>query len=145
MNAVQRKRLTKLRDFMRDGFNKTGRNGKLSYKEDFYLGHWAVPGFKEKECGTTACALGWATTIFPRSLRLSIPDHIDKDELCSDDIGVRHVQSGEKGYDAAKEFFGISMVETDSIFNPSNYYEDVFFVTPRLVAGKITEVLKIYK
>lgn len=33
----------------------------------FALHTWAEEGWKEKECGTTACAMGWATVCFPRS------------------------------------------------------------------------------
>lgn len=33
----------------------------------FDMSWWATKGFTKKECGTTACAMGWATVAFPRS------------------------------------------------------------------------------
>ena len=33
----------------------------------FDLDKWATKGFTEKQCGSTACAVGWATACFPDS------------------------------------------------------------------------------
>ena len=53
LSALSKRRLLKLADFLE----------KEVKPNWFNLNRWADYGWKEKECGTTACAVGWATAI----------------------------------------------------------------------------------
>lgn len=91
-------------------------------EERFNLKNWASSNFKPNECGTTACACGWATTIFDD---LELVNHL-----------IRY-----KGYDswfAVSDFFELSITEAEELFNPDHYYEKA---TPKMVATKIREFL----
>lgn len=57
LSKTAKDRLTKLANFLEE------------YVQDdwFNLDDWATPGFTEKECGTVACAVGWAPACFPNS------------------------------------------------------------------------------
>lgn len=90
-------------------------------KDDwFYMGNWASAGFKEKKCGTTACALGWATACFPRSaLKLFRGEGCENssyDILYKDHNGIEHTD-----YEAAEAFFQISYGEARWLFAPDEY------------------------
>ena len=76
--------------------------------EEFHIGSWAsfrgiprehkvLPG-----CGTVACAVGWATYLWPEAER-------------ADFIGMRDVTFS--GYDFAAKLFGISEPESYELFN----------------------------
>ena len=58
---MQAKKLLKLADGLEELIPKR------NWKKYFDLDSWAEAGWEQKVCGTTACAMGWATVIFPRS------------------------------------------------------------------------------
>ncbi len=71
---------------------------------------WATEGFVENECGTTACAAGWAVVLFKdEGLRLGK----------SEETGSSLVPRFEdvSGGEAIGQFFGISYQEASYITN----------------------------
>jgi hypothetical protein len=111
MLVMQKKRLLKLARFLRE------------YVRDrwFKLDHWAEKGFKEKQCGTTACGLGWATVCFPRSgLKL---DDLENWENFHNVI----YKVGDKEYTdfkAGQKFFGLTPEQSSYLFDPYCYRPD---------------------
>ena len=99
------KRLTQLADGL-----------ELSVKDEWFdLASWSTKGFKQKKCGTTACAMGWAVVIFPRSkLRL-----VDEDNGNSD---IKY--KGLHGFEAAAKFMYISESDAEYLFAPSAYPDE---------------------
>lgn len=70
---------------------------------------WA--GAKDLSCGTTACALGWATTI-PSLQRAGL-------RLRRHEFGLPYVECNSRADDgAAAEIFGISDEDAASLFYP---------------------------
>ena len=68
-------------------------NKKDSGAHKFDMGTWASApkiGLTKRLCGTTACAMGWATAVFPRHIRLGIGDVpclVSNSSIRGDDIG----------------------------------------------------------
>jgi hypothetical protein len=84
-------------------------------------GEWK--GKADLSCGTTACALGWATTI---------PEFADRGLLLVRVIGVRGGvprYRGVLGLEAASEFFGIPQVDAGFLFMPADW--DAILGSPR--------------
>ena len=78
---------------------------------------WARRGFEDRECGTSACALGWATICFPgEGLRLEYDDSSD----CG---GV--VYEGEMGFDAAARFLDIPFEHAVVLFGVPGAIDEV--------------------
>lgn len=91
----------------------------------FDMGSWAPDKGTLADCDTTACALGWATTIpgFRRAgLKMGdmVPEFDGLEEL-----------------DAAEFFFGLRPSQASSIFIPREYEGFVADITPQMVARKI--------
>lgn len=114
LSATTKRKLLKLADFL-----KTKVQSKW-----FNLDYWATAGFAEKECGTTACAVGWATVCFPRS-GLRLVDDDGDDDGWADDIDIKYTYRGEEfeGIDAAGKFFGIDDSTASYLFLPESYPE----------------------
>lgn len=91
-------------------------------EDRFCLATWADHDFTEDVCGTTACACGWATTIFDD---LELANHI-----------IRY--KGSDSWLAVSDFFELSIVEAEELFNSDNYY---IKATPKMVAEKIHKFL----
>ena len=89
-------------------------------KDDWFsLGTWASPGFTEHQCGSTACAAGWATACFPDSGFTLVPIHPDKD------MGSVPQYEEEEGSDAAAAFFEITDPECVALFYKDGDKRDV--------------------
>lgn len=115
------KRLMKLIDFM----------DKLpqSARKHFYMGYWFghsndhdhgawdyVTKHALMQCGTTACALGWAAVV--PSLRKA-------------GLRVPTQRSGPEPISIAKEFFGIDDDKAHALFNPGRYDPSPTPTTPK--------------
>lgn len=107
-----------------------------SYVQDewFDLISWSTEGFPEQECGTTACAVGWATqcpefagmglSLVPfdddsgrrKTLELRYDEPITTDE----GPGTETCSSTS----AAMAFFGIDSETVDYLFLPETYPQD---------------------
>lgn len=90
-----------------------------------------------KDCGTTACALGWACSI-PELRRKGLylddresPALRGKYDLLPTEVGA--------------EFFGITDEESHSLFIPDHYDVDDFSkITPKMVAKKFEALVNKY-
>ncbi len=78
----------------------------------FDIDFWATPGWTEQKCGTTACAMGWATVCFPEEgLSIKNIDDHPIGEVVYEKDGNRLVDEY-----AAAAFFGLSHNEAIHIF-----------------------------
>lgn len=91
-------------------------------EDRFCLVSWADAYFTEDVCGTTACACGWATTIFP-NLGLDTGGDLilldDNKDQAFDDEGY-----SIWGIEAAESFFDISNNVAVNFFIDSYYRSD---------------------
>lgn len=92
--------------------------------EVFNLATWVgnddVPweGKEDLSCGTSACAMGWATTI-PEFKQLGL--HLER----LSPSGQGFIVFGEfKHFEAAAKFMDITYKESEYLFDPSKYPED---------------------
>ncbi len=129
MTQKAKNRLTKLADFL----------AKKVKPGWFNLSSWATRGFLEKECGTTACAAGWATVAFPNQgleLRKRYSDRSILDLTFLPRTGRRITDP----FQAAAVFFDIPEPVAQYIFCPSDY--DFEKRTKRYVIARIRRVVK---
>lgn len=88
--------------------------------ENFHMEAWAnVIDNGRPACGTTACALGWATTIpsFRRAgLRLTKDRHQNIYITLGDMRHSRKDHPADRSIEAAKKFFGIDTGEAEYLF-----------------------------
>jgi hypothetical protein len=120
-----KRRLLKLADFIWSKQHKVPR-------QRFYYGSWVGEDWKGSptlDCGTTACALGWAATM-PTFRRLGLrltPFVID------DEITVNETLESR-----GAEVFGLSLNEFDALFVPGGEYNPLRArATPKQVADRI--------
>lgn len=113
--------------------------------ERFDIQHWVRydwGGKPDLSCGTSACALGWATTIpefREAGLRLRQTTWGFVGVWCP---GVEETDSHHHSMsqEAAQVFFGLAKKEADRIFMPDYYDYDGEDVKPVDVAERIREV-----
>jgi hypothetical protein len=119
-------RLDTLATFL-DSFDAT-----KGHKDDFDMGVW-FDSSQEPGCGTTACALGWATTI--PALR---------------DAGLSRDEDGDPTFgglrclSAAAAFFEIDTKQSVLLFWPYSYCE-VDDRSPKGVAARIRGLLAAFR
>jgi hypothetical protein len=92
--------------------------------------YWTVKALKNNECGTVACACGWAATI--PSFR--------KAGYKLNDFGTI-MFNGEKDWGAIEDFFGLEETESSYLFLGSSYPYD-YKTTPKQVKQRILKFLK---
>ena len=121
MNDIHKDRLLKLADYLE---NKVKDEWLNMYS-------WASKGFKTKTCGSTACALGWATVVFPEDLVL----HGTNSPLCVDfKKAAENVDSLiNRPLAVAVEFFGISAMDAEYVFMPDSYDVAGKYLRPEVV------------
>lgn len=81
-------------------------------EDRFCLASWSDEDFEEDVCGTTACAMGWATTIFPQ-LQLNEGFCVS---LINDNGKAECVD-----FDAGAVFFNIPYSISMKFFDPYSY------------------------
>ena len=128
MDSIQEKRMLKLADYLENVVSKhpIGKDGQKKFDMAFWFLRSAgckatKPGITPASCGTSACALGWATVVFPRQLKLTRPELVD--DWFTDATGKYQsdVKFGNKdGFLAAAAFFGITEDAADDLFGPEN-------------------------
>lgn len=133
---IYKSRLLKLADFLEKLPPK-----RFAY--DMWVGsHWR--GNTNLSCGTTACALGWATTmpIFRRlGLRLTLGVGCNLDDAERGGMyGDITMPGGGDEYVAGKKIFGLTMGEVSQLFMPANDYEET--ASAKYVAKKIRKFVK---
>lgn len=108
MKEIHKKRLLKLAEFLEERVPEARFNMDFwALDDDGRIG--AVP-LASPKCKTAACALGWATALFPRSLALTEgPRYAD----------VVHLATGKRNEQAAQEFFGLTFNEVRLLFMSS--------------------------
>ncbi len=123
MNAIEEKRLRKLEHYLRTSVPKPR----------FRMRQWFTGTFcgrrdehLHNECGTSACALGWATIIFKRSGLRRL--HTEWDQPIT--------YKGHYYFRAAEAFFGITPSESIYIFGAPNAN------CPIKAADRIARVIK---
>lgn len=90
--------------------------------ERFDLWNWSYGDFKPNRCGTTACACGWATTIF------------NEFELVDSFVAYKDFIS----WYAVEKFFQLEQREAMKLFSEGSY---VSKATPKMVSEKIRKHL----
>jgi hypothetical protein len=117
-------------------------------EEKFDLRHWKRSPFPwEPECGTVACAVGWAASD-PGFKRAGLS--VSMDRYGAGEIWFRkHLEGLQENllgknaflnWEAVTEFFGISRDEAFGLFSHASYVEDEdedTLVGPKRVATKI--------
>ncbi len=109
--------------------------------ERFDMSHWlSINDFDQStlECGTAACAGGWACSI-PEFRKAGLK-LIKSNLVCVQAYGCEWIPEYE-GYfadDAMRKFFDLDKMQTDSIFMPGGYDRPP---TPAEVAAKIRAVV----
>ena len=119
MNAIQKKRLLKLADFLdqlppqKFDFDTIAVEGEKPHKEALKA--------RTEHCGTTACAVGWMPAVFPRLTRWT------RQPLWG---GCMHIQVAPAGHGRARNFkvaeqvFGLTEQEADWLFMPDAYVDN---------------------
>ena len=86
-------------------------------KDDWFnLNHFADWGFNEKKCGTTACALGWASQVpeWQGVITLVESKLIGEVNVCYNDY---------RNFDAGEKFFDIDDEACSYLFYPAKYVD----------------------
>lgn len=112
-----RRRLRKLAEFLRTRVPR----------KRFDMGFFGDEGFAENKCGTSACALGWATVCFPRS-GLRMKSVVEEDSILSFE--------GKTYLDAAETFFSLGPCDTNFLFGGLDE------MTPKQKAKQIEKFLE---
>jgi hypothetical protein len=114
-----RERLAKLANFLRHDVRliKTCRQS-ADFKFD--LRAWASAdkiGLGRARCNTSACAVGWATTIFRRQgFKLEAASPVNRN--------IVPVYKDKRNWEAVQEFFAISDAESSQLFSKDAYPSD---------------------
>lgn len=77
----------------------------------------STPNLIDHPCGTTACALGWCTAVFPDRFGLKDGDNVDlltHARYCGIRFNRRMTYWGDR---RVREFFGVSMDEFELLFD----------------------------
>lgn len=85
------------------------------------------------DCGTSACACGWATVLFEQD-----GFKLDAESLQDGDFLITYRDRFE--WDAIEEFFGLDAEEAESLFMDASY--NVKRPTPAQVAAHIREFIQ---
>lgn len=88
----------------------------------------------EKDCGTTACAIGWACTI-PEFQEAGLKYHYDYDGIYVGQPPADGVTDGSTIQQVAR-LLDLTIFQANHLFMP-HYYTDWDCVTPKGVADKI--------
>lgn len=120
MKPFQKKRLLKLANFL----------SRQVPEKHFYMGNWGMYGvlsLNSHKCGTSGCALGWATVLFKRQ---------------GYNMGSRGPEyRGASGLDSAVSFFGISGFSAHHLFSASDNNR---WLSTKQVAKNIRQEVKTY-
>lgn len=90
--------------------------------------------FNKNNCGTSACAGGWATTLFPQLYTLN----------CEVVYFKKHLKEKFYGLDALSKFFDIDLNTAYNIFMGNayeSYKKSIFGVSPTEVSKRIRGIV----
>lgn len=124
MSAVGRHRLLVLADFLERGDLREGK---------FDMGQWTNVSFCSKlgDCGTSACALGWATQI-PAFRRAG---------LYLDLYGQPTMAGSHHPLEAAQQLFGLTWQDADYLFIPDDDNDLAGKRGRKVVVGRIRKLV----
>ncbi len=108
MKAIHRKRLLKLAAFLAGPVARAAKRNKAKKLNMRLFASDSKIGLSKAECGTSACALGWATLVFPRVFSLY-------DSSIA--VGVK-MHGTPCGLFGAGNFFGLNSDESEHAFGP---------------------------
>lgn len=106
-------------------------------RKKFDMERWATMDFniREQSCGTAACAVGWAATIFKAEQFRLIPSVLS---------GLPKTEyKGKENWEAVAEFFSMGRTRAIDLFGIEN--DDNLKLGPRQVAKRIKRYLKTGK
>lgn len=115
MNTIHKRRILKLAAFLAGPVARADARAQARGKYKFNMKHWCgwnderddkAPtkvGLTKNLCNTSACALGWATNLWPKQLYL-------RNGL------VKLRGSRRYGLDAAVDFFGLDAIQAEHAF-----------------------------
>ena len=109
MTPIHRKRLRKLADFLAGPVARAAKRNKAQKFDMTCYANNANLGLRKEQCGSAACALGWATHVFPRVFKIG--------DGGNGDYALQ--MNGEDLYDpetAGEDFFGLTMDEATEAF-----------------------------
>ena len=135
-------RMQRLRDFIRD-----------EVQDDWWdMASWVTPGWVERKCNTAACAMGWATAIWPKKLTIkrgvytdsagsivTAPEMIGTPEYEAYEAWCKHNHHGvdDDGYVIGTWFFDIPSRMASYLFDPGCYDEPAKDITRETVIDRI--------
>ena len=162
MNVEQEERLNKLADLL-DTIPESqydqhvwGENLQVPEGVEIPEGEDVTIELTTAHCGSSACALGWASALWPWkfALMLSKDYYGNIDELASmcvfDDDKEAHIVWPEfeeysgVGNDLVVQFFGLTYEEADAVFGP-NENEDGDKPTPKEKAKEIRDIIAAHQ
>lgn len=106
-------------------------------REKFNMKQWATMDFdiRNQSCGTAACAVGWAATIFKAEQFVLVPSVIS---------GLPRTEyKGKQNWEAVAEFFSMKRARAIALFGIEN--DANLDLGPRQVAKRIKQYLKTGK
>ena len=118
-------------------------------RKRFDYGNWVGDDWKGKpdlSCGTTACALGWATAMpeFRRLGLVMVQELNDEGVSVTGYVALKGIRYSNE-YDAACEVFGMEHDDIDRVFMPGDAYTCSglpLSATPKQVARHIRKFVK---
>jgi len=136
MNKVHRRRILKLAAFLAGPVKRAAkRSGRRKLNMEEYANSCEI-GLKPIQCGTSACALGWATLVFPRSLSLNYfdPERAHEDEAFK---AAWPYLNGERMdfSEIGEAFFGMDSWQAEKAFGPTRRTIDQEVTVLRKIAG----------
>ena len=114
MKAIHRKRLLKLADFLAGPVARAAKRNKARKLDMENYASSTEIGLRKVDCGTSACALGWATKVWPRVFQLFKPDFADDAEVWLSMDGYSC-----SGPEQVGKFFGLDYDESEYAFGPT--------------------------
>lgn len=113
MKAIHRKRLLKLAAFLAGPVARAAKRNKAKKLNMSWFANKPVIGLTKKLCGTSACALGWATLVFPKALKLQ---ECGTRACVFMDDGIHHPTAKHIG----ESFFGLDAERSALAFGSTN-------------------------
>lgn len=110
MKKVHKDRLLKLADFLEKLPRKKFDYDVVTRGED-------IPR-KELDCGTVGCAIGWCPVVFPIQLKYRRRERFELGPMIYNKEGLNFGFRESKPTPPVREFFGVSLEESQALFNP---------------------------
>lgn len=117
MNAIQRRRLLKLADYLEGPVSRAAKRSKHKKFDMSKYGNSKRLGLSKNMCNTAGCALGWATNVFPRTFRLRGGWNPDDCQLQFNGL----YEEASESFPGAQHFFGLTPEQAEKAFSADNH------------------------